>query len=665
MAEASVNDYDKAPPPALLKLVGGAGTGLPGDAAGGFDPALIPIVKRESGGRPYVGYTSPETLKANNGQYTDLHNAPIDANGAPVWAGDRGPGGISHAFGPAQIQPKTWGPIAKKLGITDWRAPGAYEAVANELHRQQGNAPWAASAQPIIEAARERQKNDFATADQEQKLLQAAIAKIGTGGRTADQQRELSEARAKADAAVDRATKLLEHPPELEDRGIVERMGGLATVIGLLGGLLTKQPFMGSMSAAASAMEAYNAGDMRKYQVARENWRTQSDLLFKIAEINNKRASDILQDQHMNEQEKTAELTALFSAAGAEGAIGLLRDKGLGAVQDVLQKQDDVANEWKRLEKQEQIAHDNRIFQNDMSHPELQIYREMLGQFERPVSDGGAGRHATPEERGEMLAKAKGTVVPPEQKVPTAWEGMPEAPPPGVRQDVWDAALVFTRTGKMPSLGFQPGMRNLIMAAEPAARFALGIKPTELADVQAQYAGERHAEVLLGGRTANLGLALNEAKQFIPMGDEASSKVHRSQFPTLNKVYEAALQGTGDENIVRLVTATNAITNAYAQVAARGGQSTDAARAQAHEILNVAFARGQYAVAADQMMREINAAQAAPVSTQNDILKAFSTKWNADKAPKYFVGQVIDTPKGRYFVTGGDLSGDPDIKPIQ
>lgn len=111
----------------------------------GLEPSLGPIVRRESHGQPYVGYTSPETLR-RTGHVTDLRDAPIDKNGAPIWEGDMGPAGISHAFGPAQIQPGTWAPAAHALGITDWRKPGAYAAVANYIHDTQGDKPWAASA---------------------------------------------------------------------------------------------------------------------------------------------------------------------------------------------------------------------------------------------------------------------------------------------------------------------------------------------------------------------------------------------------------------------------------------------------------------------------------------------------------------------------------------
>jgi hypothetical protein len=109
--------------------------------ADGLNPALTPIVKRESGGKPFVGYTPP-------GQpLVDLSKAPLDETGFPIWEGNIDPttGRRSHAAGLAQIQPGTWHPIAKQLGIKDFSIESQI-AVANELHKQQGEKPWAASA---------------------------------------------------------------------------------------------------------------------------------------------------------------------------------------------------------------------------------------------------------------------------------------------------------------------------------------------------------------------------------------------------------------------------------------------------------------------------------------------------------------------------------------
>lgn len=99
------------------------------------DRALAPVALRENrAGNPTLGYGG-----------VDLSVAPLDATGFPIWAGRMGPQGISHAAGLFQIQPGTWRPIAEKLGISDF-SPESQRAVARELYRQEGLAPWAASA---------------------------------------------------------------------------------------------------------------------------------------------------------------------------------------------------------------------------------------------------------------------------------------------------------------------------------------------------------------------------------------------------------------------------------------------------------------------------------------------------------------------------------------
>lgn len=107
----------------------------------GLNPALAPIVQRESGGKPFVGYTPPGQSPV------DLSNAPLDDTGFPIWDGNIDPstGMRSHAAGIAQIQPGTWRPIAKKLGIKDFSLESQIK-VANELHAEQGDAPWKTSA---------------------------------------------------------------------------------------------------------------------------------------------------------------------------------------------------------------------------------------------------------------------------------------------------------------------------------------------------------------------------------------------------------------------------------------------------------------------------------------------------------------------------------------
>jgi hypothetical protein len=67
----------------------------------------------------------------------DLTNAPLSALGFPVWNGT----GNSHAAGKYQIEPGTWNPPAKLLGVWDF-SPESQDAIAAYLYNQQGFAPW-------------------------------------------------------------------------------------------------------------------------------------------------------------------------------------------------------------------------------------------------------------------------------------------------------------------------------------------------------------------------------------------------------------------------------------------------------------------------------------------------------------------------------------------
>lgn len=108
----------------------------PTTAPNALVPALAPIVQRESGGRPNIGWGN-----------TDLSGVPLSSTGFPLWPGKPGPAGNSTAAGLAQITRSTWDPIARKLGITDF-SPASQIAVANELYAERGLQPWQVSAKP-------------------------------------------------------------------------------------------------------------------------------------------------------------------------------------------------------------------------------------------------------------------------------------------------------------------------------------------------------------------------------------------------------------------------------------------------------------------------------------------------------------------------------------
>lgn len=145
--------------PAITAAGSGAGGAQPNATDAAADAALAPIIQRESGGKQFVGYTPPGTPPV------DLSKAPLDPTGFPIWEGRMGPAGISHAAGLYQIQPGTWAPIARQLGITDFSAE-SQRAVARELYRQQGTAPWGASVAAGGDGASGGLAAEFARIDQ-------------------------------------------------------------------------------------------------------------------------------------------------------------------------------------------------------------------------------------------------------------------------------------------------------------------------------------------------------------------------------------------------------------------------------------------------------------------------------------------------------------------
>ena len=100
--------------------------------------------------------------------------------------------------------------------------------------------------------------------------------------------------------------------------------------------------------------------------------------------------------------------------------------------------------------------------------------------------------------------------------------------------------------------------------------------------------------------------ACNQANILIPRVREASQKVSRAQYPTLDSILTAE-RGVADPDVGRLRAAVNLLIYVYAHVLA-GGTLNEADMKRATDILNAAWSQGQIDRALDQIEIEINAA---------------------------------------------------------
>lgn len=195
------------------------------------------------------------------------------------------------------------------------------------------------------------------------------------------------------------------------------------------------------------------------------------------------------------------------------------------------------------------------------------------------------------------------------------------------------------------------------------------ISGADLAAKQAEFRGLGAAERALGTKSATVGMALNEAKNLVPVAVTASEAVDRSKYPTLNAALLAADRGTGDENVIRLAGATNSLINAYSRAISPTGVPTDSDKSHAREILDAAFSKGQYKAAVDQLMIEMNAAEKSPGQTKTQLREGFTGQQQpagaapaAGGAPKQIsTQQEYDAlPSGAVYIS---TDGKPHRKP--
>lgn len=140
---------------------------------------------------------------------------------------------------------------------------------------------------------------------------------------------------------------------------------------------------------------------------------------------------------------------------------------------------------------------------------------------------------------------------------------------------------------------------------------ARGMSPADIANTMAEYQGYTAGQRSIGTYVANVDYAAKEAEKTIPMAVDRSNAVDRTKYPTLNAVENAVRKGTGDAAVVRFNAANQALVNLYARAMNPRGVASDASKRDAHDALSIAFSKGQYAAAADQIRQELKIMQTA------------------------------------------------------
>jgi hypothetical protein len=150
-----------------------------------------------------------------------------------------------------------------------------------------------------------------------------------------------------------------------------------------------------------------------------------------------------------------------------------------------------------------------------------------------------------------------------------------------------------------------------------------GLGGADQAVRNAEFMGTKAGQRTLGTKQANIELAATEFKNVLPVVQQASKAVDRTNYPDLNKVIQSWQEKTGDPKIVAFGGGVNTLINLYARAISPSGVATVSDKDHAREILTKSWSQGQFDAAVGMMQKEIDAALQSPEKVRDEMRKRF------------------------------------------
>jgi hypothetical protein len=149
----------------------------------------------------------------------------------------------------------------------------------------------------------------------------------------------------------------------------------------------------------------------------------------------------------------------------------------------------------------------------------------------------------------------------------------------------------------------------------------------------ANFGAQAQAAKTAAVRSANIDIAVEEARNTFPIALEASAAVPRTQWVPFNRMVQAVQAGTSSPQLARFVTANQAVITAYGQAMSRTGTNTVHAQESAERLLSTVTSPESYRAVIAQLEAEMQAAKSAPDAVRKEILSRISGRHDAGAAP--------------------------------
>lgn len=372
----------------------------------------------------------------------------------------------------------------------------------------------------------------------------------------------------------------------------MQKFGSFGMVLATLGSLMTRKPLTNALKSGADVNDAISAGDATAFKTAYETWKSNNDNAWKMADWEQSNLKDLAQRFKDKEQGAT-ERARLFGIATKNPSLETAAQ--IGQIQDYADSHARALRDAKTYQEKADLKH-------DLLEGSIDEYTQKNG---KPPSKEEMAQFKLKADK-EVEAKASpdtNSALPPDD--------------PGIKFRIGLAATGDPSAFQNISRGKSGDtVRNAIwagLAAEP------NMTPEKLAALHLKFKSLISEEGTLGTQTAKLATAGEEFDRLADLAEESSEKVDRTKYPSLNKAIEAYDAGTGDTDVVGLVTNARGAVNTWARAVNPNGVATVEATTAGTHLLDVAYSKGQFSEALKQMRNETKAARAAPGAVQKSI----------------------------------------------
>jgi len=385
----------------------------------------------------------------------------------------------------------------------------------------------------------------------------------------------VTEMQQKVDAPV-----MTKPPPEPTPTDPLLAFGQPAMWLGLFGSLATRQHLTSAIQSAAAVQNSVKNQDEDAYKRAYAQWKLDTENAQRMSEREQKSLQNAVTTLNTDTRLADAQIRNHVAEYKNEVVDQIYRTQGWQGVKDYLRAHG---------KQSEAMADGANALTKKAAEKEL----------------WDAWREANPGADARTQAVAKLAIA--------------EGKDPDAAKDGGFTPEMSQLMGKMAQLGITlpAGLRSKgqqIAAYQGVIDSTPGMSMAERAqkikDGQIQLAAERKETQTAAAQAGRVSVAVNELRTMAPLAQASSEAVPRTAWVPLTKLLQMGDASISDPALKDLKIKTNAILNAYDQLAARGG--TDSAKREyAHSLLTTAESPESYRAALKAFGQEADAAKQA------------------------------------------------------